>query len=197
VEELIAELLGGGDANRKLARQVLHRAGGLEGLSRAKASELLPVAGLGSARARQIVAALSLGRLAVHGPWPARPLVRGPEDVALLMRPRLAGLSVETFWVLALSARNHVVDSAEVARGTLTSVHVHPREVFRFLVRVSAAAGVLVHNHPSGDPSPSPDDVELTERVALAGELMGIPIVDHVIVTTGGFQSVAGEKGGE
>jgi DNA repair protein RadC len=105
--------------------------------------------------------------------------------------PRLAGLQQEVFLALGLDIRNGLLDVVEVARGTVHGVEVHPREVFRPLIRMAAAGAVLVHNHPSGNPTPSPDDVDLTTRMRSVGELLGIPIVDHVVIADRGFMSIA------
>jgi DNA repair protein RadC len=112
-------------------------------------------------------------------------------DVFERLHPRIAGLVQEVFVVLALDVRNVVLEEIEVARGCLTGVEVHPREVFRPLIRCAAASAIVAHNHPSGDPRPSPEDVALTARLRNVGELVGIPLLDHVIVTAGGFESMA------
>jgi DNA repair protein RadC len=117
-------------------------------------------------------------------------VVREPADVFRHMHARLRDLTQETFWVLGLDVRNGVVDEIEVARGSLTGVEVHPREVFRPLIRQAAAAAVVVHNHPSGDPEPSPADVGLTRRLRAAGRLLGIPVLDHVVIGGDAYASV-------
>jgi len=192
-DELLAVVLGTGmpgEAALVVARRILAATGGLGALSRARGRELLAIPGLGPARAARLVAAFSLGRRALED-WPeGRPVLASAADVDRLMRPRLGGLGFETFWVVALSVKNEVLDLEEIGRGSLTSVDVHPREVFRFLALGRAARGVLVHNHPSGDPTPSGEDIELTRRMILAGQLFGIPIVDHVVVAAKGFRSV-------
>jgi DNA repair protein RadC len=103
----------------------------------------------------------------------------------------VAGRRCETFWVLALDARHRVEHTRRVAEGTLTSVEVHPREVFRPLIRMGAAATILVHNHPSGDPCPSRDDVAITRRLMEVGELVGIPVLDHVVLSASSYVSFA------
>ena len=113
------------------------------------------------------------------------------------VRARLAGVPQELFLALAVDARNGLIDEVEVARGHLTSVEVHPREVFRPLIRAAAAAAVVVHNHPSGDPTPSSEDLVLTRRLRAVGELVGIPILDHVIVAGDQFRSIAEWMGTE
>jgi DNA repair protein RadC len=194
-EQLVAVVLGSGRAGESvqvLARRVLAEIGGLAALSRARVGELRAIEGLGLARATRLVAGFALGRRALIGSALC-PTVAGPEDVYELMRPRLVGVAHESFWVLALSVKNQVVEHREISRGSLTGVDVHPREVFRFLITARAAAAVVVHNHPSGDPTPSCEDIELTRRLAVCGQLVGIPLVDHVIVATHGFRSVMSE----
>lgn len=120
-----------------------------------------------------------------------------PEDVFRIIAPRVAGLQQEVFITIGVDIRNGLLDVVEVARGTVHAVEVHPREVFRPLVRMAAAGGVVVHNHPSGDPTPSGDDIELTRRLRAAGSMLGIPIVDHVVVADAGFRSIAEWMGTE
>lgn len=198
-EELIALILGTGARGRsaiEVARSLLKETGGLTDLARANPRELAQVRGIGAARAARLVAAFQLGRRAMAPP-DTRVVLREPEDVYQHLHARLQGMTQEVFIVLALDARNGVVDEMEVARGTLTGVEVHPREVFRALVRQAAAAAVVVHNHPSGDSQPSPEDLALTRRLQLAGEILGIPILDHVVIGRDDFTSVAELVGGE
>lgn len=182
--ELVAIILGSGMRGRSVwsvAAEVLRVAGGLGALSRASPQELVLTSGIGTCRAVRTVAAFELGRRALlEGSH--EPSVHGPEDVVRLLRPKLAGLAQECFFVLGLGARNQLLAEVPIARGTLQTVEVHPREVFRPLIRMSAAAAILVHNHPSGDPTPSAQDIELTERLIEVGSLVGIPVIDHVII---------------
>jgi DNA repair protein RadC len=107
------------------------------------------------------------------------------------MRARLAGLPAEEFWAIGLDARHRVVFDEMLARGSLTGVEIHPRDVFRRLIRSGVAAVIFTHNHPSGDPAPSRADLELTTRLREVGEVCGIPVLDHVVVGTDGFESLA------
>jgi DNA repair protein RadC len=116
--------------------------------------------------------------------------IDGARAVADYFHPRLALHSVESFWVLLLDARSRPLGSICVAQGTLTACLVHPREVFAPAIRMRAASIIAVHNHPSGDPTPSEEDETLTARLARAGELLGIPLIDHVIVARGGYRSL-------
>lgn len=116
--------------------------------------------------------------------------LRGPDDVARHMGPLAAGLPQESFWVIGLDVRGRPLGTFEVARGTLSACLVHPREVFAPMMALRAASVVLVHNHPSGDPKPSREDVELTHRMRRAGELVGFPVLDHVIIAPGRVRSM-------
>jgi DNA repair protein RadC len=191
-EELVAILLGTGMRGRPVwdvATDVVRAAGGLSALSRASPQEIIHTAGIGECRAVRVVAAFELGRRALFdAPSPQR--VHGPEDVARLLMPRLAGTVQECFHVIAIDSRNQVIADLEIARGSLAGVEVHPREVFRPLIRLAAAAAIVAHNHPSGDPTPSGEDLELTRRLREVGELVGIPVLDHVIVAGTRYRSV-------
>jgi DNA repair protein RadC len=183
--ELVALVLGNGSraANAlSVANQLLAAHGGLHGLTRTTCGDLMRVAGIGQARAAQIVAAMELGRRTLtHAPG-ARPQVLGPQDAVAYLMPRYAGRSMEQFGIVLLDTKHRVLRSAVLAVGTLNSSIVEPRDVFREAAIGGAAAIVVFHNHPSGDPTPSPEDVELTRRLAAAGVLMGIDVVDHVIL---------------
>ena len=198
-EELIAILLGTGVRAHPalaVAADLVKRAGGVVAVSRASPRELAQVIGVGAARAARVAAAFELGRRAIESEQ-RREILCQAEDVYRCVGPRLAGLQQEVFLAIGLDIRNGLLDIVEVARGSVHGVEVHPREVFRPLVRMAAAGAVLVHNHPSGDPTPSPEDVALTRRLRAAGDLVGIPIVDHVVVGDRGFRSIAEWMGPE
>ncbi len=199
--ELVGLVLRTGRAGEDalgLARRLLDRLGGLEGLTGASLPALEAQPGLGPAKAATLGALAELaGRLA------GTPLVRGraircPGDVQRHFLPRLGRMRCESFFVLLLDGRHRLIAEHEVSRGTLTASLVHPREVFREAIRSAAAALVLVHNHPSGDPAPSREDRSVTLRLLEAGRLIGIDVVDHVIVADAGYFSLreAGELGG-
>lgn len=191
--ELLALVLGSNLRNRsadELAATMLRAAGGLAILSRSTPRELAKLTGLGEARAVRLAAAFELARRAVVATQ-TRTLVGRPEDVYHCVAPMLAGLAQEVFLVIGVDIRNGLLDVVECARGSVIGVEIHPREVFRPLVRMAAAGAVLVHNHPSGDPTPSAEDVELTRRLREAGALLGIPVIDHVVVGDGSFRSIA------
>lgn len=195
--ELLAVLLGSGRPGQnalQIAQDLLSRLGDLRALGDAPEAELCTQPGVGPARAAVIQAALELGRRAT-GCRPERGRYLGnAADVWTHYRARLSASQVEEFWVLALDVRHRVLFETCVARGSLTGVEVHPRDVFRTLIRSAAASVIFCHNHPSGDPSPSRQDVELTTRLRQVGELCGIKVLDHVVVASGGFVSFS-ERG--
>jgi DNA repair protein RadC len=192
-EELLALVLGTGVRHHsalEVAADLVRSVGGIAALSHASPRELSLVTGIGTARATRVAAAFELGRRAIATAQYREALAR-PEDVFRVVESQLAGLAQELFLVLGVDIRNGLLDVVEVARGSVNGVEVHPREVFRPLVRMAAAGGVLVHNHPSGDPTPSPEDVALTRRLRGVGELIGIPIIDHVVIGGGSYRSIA------
>jgi DNA repair protein RadC len=198
-EDLLAAVVGTGVRTRSaraIAAALVAATGGLAALSRASPRELAQVVGIGEAAAARIAAAFELGRRAVESA-PQLQRLLGPDDLARRLRPRVAGLQQEVFFAVGIDVRNRVLDIVEVARGTVHGVEVHPREVFRPLLRMAAAGGIVAHNHPSGDPSPSPEDVALTRRLHEVGRIVGIPIIDHVIVGATASCSIAEELGTE
>jgi len=188
--ELVALLLGGGRSLRR-AQAVLDGIGGLAGLSRACAHELRELPGIGDAGATALAAAVELKRRIdrVELPWD-QPLVT-PRDAEQFLRSILHGASQENFLVVGLDARQRVRLVRTVGVGTLTRVEVHPREVFRPLIRAGMHSCLLAHNHPSGDASPSEADAQLTERMVSVGQFLGIPVVDHIVISDHGFVSLA------
>jgi DNA repair protein RadC len=191
--ELLALVLGTGVRDRpaiSIAGDLVRAVGGVAALSRASPHELSQVNGVGAARAARIAAAFELGRRAVEVIH-HRKLVGRAEDIYRCIAPRLAGLTQEVFFAIGVDVRNGLLDIVEVARGSLAHVEVHPREVFRPLIRMAAAGGVLAHNHPSGDATPSGADGELTRRMREVGRMLGIPIIDHVVIGDRSFRSIA------
>ncbi len=180
--ELVALVLGGGRSMLRAAA-ALSEVGGLRLLRSANPHELLQVDGLGEAGASALCAAFELGRRAALLDLPLGTPLRTPTDVGTYVRARLGDAPSEHFMVLGLDARQRVRVVETVAIGSLSSVEVHPREVFRPLVRAGMHSAIAVHNHPSGDPSPSDSDLELTRRLADVGVLLGIPLLDHLVVT--------------
>jgi DNA repair protein RadC len=137
---------------------------------------------MGVARAAQVLAAVELGRRTLLRCPPARIQFASPRDAAAFLLPQFGSRQVEHFGVMLLDTKHRLIRTTVVSVGTLDSSPAHPREIFREATSASAAAIVLFHNHPSGDPTPSRDDIELTRRLAQAGEIMGIDVIDHVIL---------------
>lgn len=195
-EELLAAVVGSGVRGfsaGKVAASLLRRGGGsIRGLGKLPPQALEQLEGVGWATVCRVLGALELGRRAVAEALPERPWVRGPADVHTLMAPRLRDLQHEEFHALLLNAQHRVVGQVLVSRGILDASVVHPREVFKVAVVESAAAIVLVHNHPSGDPSPSPEDRLVTRQMEQAGRTLGIPVLDHVVIGDGSWRSVRG-----
>jgi DNA repair protein RadC len=196
--ELIAVVLGTGVRDcpvLELSGALVRAVGGISPLSRASPHELAQFNGIGPARGARLSAAFELGRRAVEVVHHRRTL-GGAGDVYRCVAPRLAGMSQELFFVIGVDVRNGLLDVVEVARGSIAHVEVHPREVFRPLIRMAAAGGLLVHNHPSGDPTPSRQDCALTVRLCEVGRLLGIPIIDHVVIGGRSYRSIAEWMGG-
>jgi DNA repair protein RadC len=165
-----------------VAGHLLAAVGGVSGLGRHAAERLTRAPGVGPTRAARLLAAVELGRRALAGPPRTRPRLASPSAVAGYLLPDHAGHPEERFGVLLLDTKHRVIRAVSISRGTLDASLVHPREVFRAATDHAAAAVVLFHNHPSGDPAPSVDDVHLTRRLVEAGELMGIAVLDHVVL---------------
>ncbi|MCE2902407.1 MAG: RadC family protein [Gemmatimonas sp.] len=193
--ELIATLLGSGyrGASALACAQVVyqHCGGSLGRLAAMPLAALMRVPGVGQARASAVQAALELGRRMAGEAREAGLPLRGPRDVAAAFAPKLQDLPVEEFHVAILDAQHRLERDVLITRGLLNSSLVHPREVFREAIAERAAAVILVHNHPSGDPSPSAEDRAVTEQLVAAGRLLDIPVHDHVIVGRGRYLSFA------
>ncbi len=190
--ELLALLLRTGDRSGDalaVARTLLTESDGLVGLRRISEGDLIGVPGLGPAKIGSIRAAVELGRRLSGRRLRRGDAIRGPGDIHQHFHPRLRDLANEYFVAVLLDSRHRVLKEVVVSQGTLTASLVHPREVFRRAVREAAAAIVLVHNHPSGDPSPSSEDRQVTERLGQAGLILGIRIIDHVVVAEEGYFS--------
>jgi DNA repair protein RadC len=193
--ELLAIVLGTGGRGRSalsLGQDIIRATqGSLRRLATRPVAELTKHPGVGRARAVVIYAALELGRrMAAESREEAAP-IRSPRDVVAVFGPRLEDLPVEEFHVAVLDAQHRLERDITVTRGILNSSLVHPREVFREAIAERAAAIILVHNHPSGDPSPSADDRNVTEQLVSAGRLLDIPVHDHVIIGRGRYTSFA------
>ncbi len=166
----------------EVANRVLEAVGGLHRLTRAAPEALRRVRGVGAVKASQILAAIELGRRTLTSEPSARPRFTSPRAVAAFLLPRYGACAVEHFGVVLLDTKHRALKTRLISVGTLDASLVHPREVFREAATGGAAAIVLFHNHPSGDPTPSREDETLTRRLVGAGELMGIEVVDHLIL---------------
>ena len=186
VQELLAILLGTGCAGRDaldVAGALLARVdGSLRRLAGRPAVEVGQTSGVGRAKAARLAAALELGRRLSVEQEPPPERIKGPADVHRLCFPRLRDLAVEEFHVLALGSQSQILADLLITRGILNSSLVHPREVFRAAIAEAAAGIIVVHNHPSGDPTPSADDRAVTRQLVDAGRLLDLPVYDHVIV---------------
>jgi DNA repair protein RadC len=183
--ELVALVLGSGGRRGgalAVANGLLAAHGGLHGLARATCDDLVRVAGIGRAKAAQLVAALELGRRTLTRRPHARVRLATPREAAAFLLPTYGSRPAEQFGIVLLDTKHRVLRTTVLTVGSLNASVVEPRDVYREAALGGAAAIVAFHNHPSGDPSPSPDDVELTRRLAAAGALMGIDLVDHIIL---------------
>lgn len=199
LREIVALVVGSGSANGS-ALEVADRVaaavdGSLHRLGSLDVGLLEQVPGVGTATAARILAALELGRRAAAEEGSPGAQVRGPADVFARMGPRLRDAPQEEFHALLLNSRHRVLREVLVTRGILDSALIHPREVFRPAVSEGAAGIILVHNHPSGDPTPSAEDRAVTRQLAEAGRAVGIPVLDHVILGRGGYTTLAAELG--
>ncbi len=183
--EILAILLRTGTKGEnvlELAERILIEAGGLIGLARLSVHELVQVHGIGPAKAAQVKAALELGKRSISTDPATRPVINSPSDVADLVMEEMRNLDREHFRIMHLSTRNNVLGISAVSVGSLNSSIVHPRECFKEAIRRNANSVILLHNHPSGDPTPSREDLDITRRLTEGGKILGIEILDHVII---------------
>ena len=183
--ELLAVLIGHGHAGASaldLANRILSNAGGVHALATMATGRLAGSPGIGPAKAARIRAAIELGRRTVLTALPARPQFRSPADAARHLLPQYGAHPVERFGVMLLDTRHRLIAARVISIGSLDASMAHPREVFREAVVAGAAAVIAFHNHPSGDPAPSREDVLLTARLKSAGSVIGVDLVDHVIL---------------
>ena len=187
--ELLSVVLGAGSRTRALAQALLAPRGGLKALVQQDPRQLCAHPGMGQGRTAQLMAALELGRRAQRV-TERRPRLRTPKEIYTYLAPTLSALRREVFHVLCFNARNVLLHDARVAEGTINACPVDPREVFAAAITSRATAIVLAHNHPSGDPEPSGQDLGLTAQLIEAGRVLGIKVLDHVVVGDGTYTSL-------
>lgn len=192
-QELIAILLRTGTRSEsvlQLSNRVLAFFDRIQDMQHATLEEMTSVKGIGEAKAVQLLAAVELGKRLTRKQSTERYVIRSPEDAATYLMPDMSNLNQEHFVVLFLNVKNEVLHSRTIFIGSLNSSIVHPREVFREAVKRSAASIICAHNHPSGNPSPSPEDIEVTKRLSEAGKIVGIDLLDHIIIGDHKFLSL-------
>lgn len=191
--ELLAILLRTGTRQESaihVAQRILSEAGSLRSLVDLSIEELVQIKGVGPAKAVQLKAGIELGQRLSQSRLPSNPAIRSPRDAADLLMEQLRYLQKEHFVCLFLNTKNHVIAQETLSIGSLNAAVVHPREVFRAAIKCSSASLICAHNHPSGDPTPSPEDIKLTKRLLEAGEIVGIEVLDHVVIGDGKFVSL-------
>ena len=180
-----------GSSAVQVGMDILDRLGGVAGLAQCGIEELCAIPGIGKAKAAQLKAALEMGKRALAGPLCKGAKITSSRDLFTHYHPSLRDLRHEVFKVALLDAKHAIMRNATVSEGSLTLSIVHPREVFTLAVKESAAAVIFLHNHPSGDPTPSQEDRVLTARLVSAGEVLGIRVLDHLVVGDGRYVSFA------
>lgn len=191
--QLLAIILRTGSGQKgvlELSIGLLDRFKTLKDIDSASVSDLLSVNGLGIAKIAQIKAAFELGKRLMSESVESRPIFSSAQSVYSYFAPRMKNLKKEVFSCLLLDSKNRFIREVRVSEGTLSRSLIHPREAFREAVREAAQSVIFIHNHPSGDPSPSRDDITVTERLKNAGEVIGIDVLDHIIIGDGRFVSL-------
>jgi DNA repair protein RadC len=195
--QLLAIILrtgGGGKSALDLAMEILDSFKELKNIESASLNEFISIKGMGKAKFTQLKAAFELGRRLNEEPNKKGPIFSSGSDVYTYFSPRFKNLKKEVFWCAMLDAKNRIIHDCRISEGTLTNSLIHPREAFREAIKESAASVIFVHNHPSGDPSPSKEDILITERLVSAGAIIGIKVLDHVILGYDKYTSMM-EKG--
>ncbi|MFB5678520.1 DNA repair protein RadC [Paenibacillus terreus] len=191
--ELLAILLRTGTRSESalhVAHRVLQTAGSLRQLVDLSVSEFTQIKGIGLAKAIQLKAGMELGRRLVLARHMESPVIKSPRDVSDMLSEQLRYLQKEHFVCLFLNTKNHVIARETLSIGSLNAAVVHPREVFRAAIKCSSASIICAHNHPSGDPTPSTEDIQLTRRLVEAGNIVGIDVLDHIIIGDGKYVSL-------
>lgn len=191
--ELLAILLRTGTRQESaihMVQRILAENGGIRGILDLSLDELTKMKGIGPAKAVQIKAGIELGQRLARTRLPEAQTIRSPHDAADLLMEQLRYLHKEHFVCLFLNTKNHIIAQETLSIGSLNASIVHPREVFRAAIKCSSASVVCAHNHPSGDPTPSPEDIRMTERLCRAGDIVGIDVLDHIVIGDGKFVSL-------
>ncbi len=192
-QEVLAIIMGRGvrgESVLSIAQRLLSQFHDFRGIAQASLEELIAITGIGIAKACQLKAALEMARRLESYPDTERATISTSEDVVKAVKAQLKGKKKEHFLAVLLNSRNQILRTAEISIGSLNATVVHPREVFKEALAANAAAVIFVHNHPSGDPQPSDDDIKLTKRLVEAGRIMGVEVLDHVIVSDRGSASM-------
>lgn len=195
--QLLAIILrtgGGGKSAIDLAIEILNSFENLKNIENASLNEFASFKGMGNAKVAQLKAAFELGRRLLEEPHEKGPIFSSGHDVYLYYQQRLKNLKKEVFRCAMLDAKNRILRDCRISEGTLTHSLIHPREAFRDAIKEAAASVIFIHNHPSGDPNPSREDILITERLVDVGELIGIKVLDHVIIGDDKYTSMM-EKG--
>jgi DNA repair protein RadC len=191
-QELLALVIGRGIPKKSvmsIAQELLTRFGNVKAISQATIEELSQIKGIGLAKATQIKACFELGRREDLEPELKDFDIKDPEAVVKAIRSSIKDKAKEHFKLILLNPRNKIIGISTISIGTLNASLVHPREVFKDAITHSAASVVLAHNHPSGDPEPSEDDITITKRLIEAGKILGVEVIDHIIISKNGFFS--------
>lgn len=195
--ELIALIIRTGNKKRtaiELSQDILNYFGGLKALVNLSVEEIKEIKGIGLAKGAEIKAVIELSKRLSTSKETNKVIIKNPRDIANLLMPELRYKKQEIFKLILLDIKNQVISTPLISKGGLSSSIVHPREVFREAIRRSSAAIILVHNHPSGIPDPSKDDIEVTKKLIEAGKIIGIDVLDHIVIGDGTFISMK-EKG--
>lgn len=191
--ELFAILIGGGYKEVsaiQLAQRLLNENGELSGLTRLSLRDLMKIKGIGLSKAASIRAAIELGKRIASMPAVERPTISSPGQAASLLQPKYGDRDREHVGILSLDVKNRLIEEKVITIGILDGSLIHPREIFRAALSANAASILLFHNHPSGDTTPSSKDIEVSKRLAEAGKTIGVPVVDHIIVSQRGYTSL-------
>jgi DNA repair protein RadC len=191
--ELIAILLRSGIKGKnvlQMAQDLLVQYGGLDGLHKVQYDELCNHRGIGPAKAAQLKAAIELGRRLSQGSLTDKPSINSPEEASALVQYEMGALENEHLRVMLLDTRNKLIKIVEIYRGSLNSSFIRIGEIFRDAIRSNAASIIVLHNHPSGDPTPSPEDVAVTKEIVAAGKLLDLEVLDHLIIGKNSFVSL-------